>query len=412
MGGSQLAAVELAAAVRERGHEVLVYGRSGALVDRIGELGLDFVESPQPGRRPSRSVIADLRARLAAGHFDVVHGYEWPPALEARLACVGSRTAYVATVMSMAVAPFIPRHLPLVVGTEQIGAAERDAGRAAVTVIEPPVDVLFNAPGVVATEAFRHAHGVPDGTHVVTVTRLAHELKLEGLLTAITVVPSLGPGVVLTVVGSGPAAELVREAAERANCDAGRRAVVLTGALDDPRPAYEMADVVLGMGGSALRAMAFGKPLVVQGESGFWCRLTETSLPRFRWTGWYGVGEGPGQGADRLREELRPLLASRDERARLGAFSREVVARSYSLEAATAAQLGVYAAAVGHGCGRKVSVREDARALAGLVRYKAIRLASRRRGRATDDFNATPVAAAASPPTTGQVPAGVAAGEG
>lgn len=402
MGGSQLNAIELAAAVRDLGNEVSVYGRPGVLGARIDELGLELIESPEPGRRPSLSVVSDLRARLADGRFDVVHGYEWPPALEARLACLGSRTACVATVMSMAVAPFIPRHVPLVVGTEQIGQVERSAGRRRVTVIEPPVDVTYNAPDVASPEGFRLAHLVPEGLHVVCVTRLAQELKLEGLLTAISVVPRLGPHVILTVVGDGPARNTVRTAADKANGEAGRRAVILTGPLDDPRPAYAMADVMLGMGGSALRAMAFAKPLVVQGESGFWCTLTPASLPQFRWTGWFGVGDGAGSGGDRLRGELLPLLASPDRRRQLGALSRQIVVDSFSLDAATPRQMDVYAAAVTQRAGQRFSPQEDGRAFAGIVQYKAARLAAHRRGRGTtDDFNATPVAVHRGPPGAG-----------
>ena len=50
---------------------------------------------------------------------------------------------------------------------------------------------------------------------------------------------------------------------------AGRQVVLLTGEIADPRPAYAAADVVVGQGGSALRGMAFGKPLVVVGEGRF-----------------------------------------------------------------------------------------------------------------------------------------------
>ena len=49
----------------------------------------------------------------------------------------------------------------------------------------------------------------------------------------------------------------------------GRQVVLLTGEIADPRSAYAAADVVVGQGGSALRGMAFGKPLIVVGEEGF-----------------------------------------------------------------------------------------------------------------------------------------------
>ena len=70
------------------------------------------------------------------------------------------------------------------------------------------------------------------------------------------------------VVGDGPSRPLVARAADRANARACRpRCIALARTPRDPRPAYAAADVILGMGASALRGLAFGKPLVVQGDA-------------------------------------------------------------------------------------------------------------------------------------------------
>ena len=65
MGGSQTNAIELAAAVSRLGHECIVFGRRGTLCDRIEELGLEFIESPEPGRRPSLKIARALRQIVA-----------------------------------------------------------------------------------------------------------------------------------------------------------------------------------------------------------------------------------------------------------------------------------------------------------------------------------------------------------
>ena len=80
-------------------------------------------------------------------NIDVMHGYEWPPALENLIA---SRripgTAAVATVMSMSVAPFIPKSMPLLVGTQEILTTEQKFGRTSAALLEPPVDLEANNP--------------------------------------------------------------------------------------------------------------------------------------------------------------------------------------------------------------------------------------------------------------------------
>lgn len=407
MGGSQINAIELAAEVRSFGHEAFVYGQAGPLCEKVADLGLEFIESPRARRRPTLPIVSQLRRVIRSRGIDVVHGYEWPPILEARLATLGTKTTCVGTVMSMAVAPFIPQDVALVVGTEQIAAAERDAGRRAVAVIEPPVDITENRPDLgLDTDAFREAYDIPAaGVHVVTVTRLARELKLEGLLTAIDVIPRCSEDTILTIVGDGPAASVVAAAAQRANESCGRAAVVLTGEIRDPRPAYAMADVVLGMGGSALRALAFCKPLIVQGEQGFWQALTPESLEEFLWTGWYGVGADPSEGPARLLSAVEPLFASPELRRERGDFGLRLVEERYSLEAAARRQVGIYESALARP--RRPSPARATAAAGRFLGYSLRGALSRVKGSVRrDDFNARPVAAmsTAKLPVSGMAP--------
>lgn len=394
IGGSQLNAVELAAAVRDLGHEVVVLGESGPLVDTVRGLGLEYVPLPDQRRRPSLAVMAALVRLVRSRALDVVHGYEWPPAVEAFYGPhLRAGAAVVGTVMSMSVAPFLPRTMPLVVGTDDIRRRAFSAGHRNVTLLEPPVDTRANTPDHDGA-AFRAAYGLNGAPLVVVVSRLAAELKLEGLLAACAVVGELareGVPLRLAVVGDGPARAAVEAAAARANAAAGARVVVLTGALPDPRGGYASADIVLGMGGSALRGLAFGKPLVVQGERGFWCLLTPESAPMFLRQGWYGVG---GDGEPALRAILRTLLADAGLRARLGEYGRRLVVERFSLDRAARLQEQVYAEAVARRRERGLVV-DAARAGLGVAAYTLRRRYQRLRGTApVDDFNAMATTAA------------------
>lgn len=395
LGGSQLNALELAAAVQELGHETVLFAQHGPLFRRAAELGLEVVVAPAPGRRPSPRIIRALLELIDRRQINVVHGYEWPPALE----CVAAsrlrpQTRAIATVLSMAVAPFIPRHMPLLVGTEQIAATERTFGRSHVGLMEPPVDLESNRPGVdFGSRQFRDRWAIDTkSSTIVLVSRLAHQLKLEGILTAMDAIAILAGQrpIQLVIVGDGPAMQEVAQHAKRINRVTGCNTVVLTGALEDPRPAYSIADVALGMGGSALRAMAFGKPLIVQGEQGYWKLLDSSSLPEFLWQGWYGRGDGSNS-QRALAAILTSLLDDTDLRTRLGTFGLRTVQDRFSLKHAAQVQAAFYQEYLDSP--PMGSSFEDLAAASRFVRHHVARRAQRLLGHAAeDDFNARPLA--------------------
>jgi glycosyltransferase involved in cell wall biosynthesis len=394
MGGSQLNAIELAGAVRDLGNEVTVIGADGALVQRVHDMGLPYVALPEWRRRPSTAVARQLRGLVRDKEFDIVHGYEWPPGLEAAAAVFpGGRAAAVCTVMSMAVAPFLPRHLPLVVGTRALRDHTAARRSGPVHLIEPPVDVEANRPDHPA-DGFRARYNPDGATTIVSVCRLVPEQKLEGILTAIDAVADLAAQwpVRLVVVGDGAARELVAGRAAKANAAAGREVVVLTGELFDPRPAYAAADVIIGMGGSALRALAFARPLVVQGEHGFWKLLTPETGELFLRQGWYGVGDGTG-GRERVTAILRGLLADPVRRAELGTYGRDLVSTRFSLRTAAGTLLDIYREALAGKHSVLVEAADGTRSAGQVFAYKVRQKYRGLRGtRATDDFGTAALA--------------------
>ncbi len=396
IGGSQLNAIALAGAVRDRGHDVIVVAEPGPLVDVVRGMGLPYVPIPEKRRRPSLGVARLLTRLVEERSVDVVHGYEWPPAVEA---FYGPRlrlgTPVVATILSASIVPFFPKPIPLLVGTEQLQYIARDAGHRRVNLMEPPVDTETDRPGVGGREFRARYAPDPDLPLAVMVCRLVPVLKRESLLSACDAIGELaraGTPAQLVIVGDGPIrAELAQRAAS-VNERAGRPLIVLTGELADPRPAYDAADMVLGMGGSALRAMAFAKPLIVVGERGFSELLTPETGPMFLRDGWYGLG---GTGATGMRRAMARLLDDPAQRATLGDYGRELVLTRFSLRAAAETQEDEYRQAIVDNVARRHLVGDAVSSGTGLLRYKIRRKIDRWRGTAAvDDANAQPKIAA------------------
>lgn len=316
------------------------------LVEIAAGHGLDVVVAGGPD-----TPHAEVRRRL--GRLAAEHGSQLMHAWEVRAARNSyfgpgryGRLPVVTTFYGIRMLRGLPRHQPLVLGLGALLGDGRAFGHRDVSLIEPPVNTATDAPGLVDGAAFRREHGIlEDELLLVIVTRLVPALEKDaGAELTVDAVRALDdPRVRLVVVGAGPSLERLRARAAAANEALGRAAVLVPGQSADPRPAYEAADIVLGMGGSALRGLSFGKPVVVHGAAGYTAvhepgPLVEPHASRCM----YGLGDGtraPGA----LAEQLRGLLDGPDRRAELGAWGRDWVVGRFSLESVTTAFEELYA---------------------------------------------------------------------
>jgi glycosyltransferase involved in cell wall biosynthesis len=341
MGGSQLNAVEMAAAVRNQGHESIVYAPDGVLVEKVRTLGVELVSAPEPGSGINRAWMRRLREVIQERRIDLVHAYEWGPCIEASFSAgMRRRVPVLMSIMAMGVPPFLPHHLPIVVGTPALAEEQRRAGRRTY-LLEPPVDMDVNRS--IDVPAARRRWEIPAGELVVSVvSMLTTELeKLQGILAAIAMVDRLAGEypVRLLIAGDGEGFEQVSLRGKRVNERHQRTVIQAVGFQADPSSIYEAADIVLGMGSSAIKGLAFGKPLIVQGTAGYWEAMDNGNSSRFLHRGWFG---SDGAGAANLETALRGLLDDPYRRAQLGGFGRCLVEDRYSLDGAARVLSDIY----------------------------------------------------------------------
>jgi len=338
LGGTTVNAIELAAALRDlHGHEVVFFATPGPLQQMVADHGLKLIPAPVVTRHPSPARMRALRQAIRDEKPDLLHVWETWPSIDAYYAAhLPWGTPMVLTDMQMVLQRVLPKSLHTTFGTPELVRQAQAAGRPHATLLLPPVDTRINAPGRTPSDGFRQQWSVsPAEITLVTVSRLEDSMKGESLTYSLQAVRSLGRELPLRllVVGDGTARERLARLAAEVNAELGREAVTLTGAMRDPRAAYAAADIVLGMGSSALRALAYGKPLIVLGERGFAMGFTRESAAQFLHTGFYGSGHG-AQGADLLAQAIRQFAAQpQPQQLRgLGEFSREFVVQHYSLE--------------------------------------------------------------------------------
>jgi glycosyltransferase involved in cell wall biosynthesis len=374
LGGSPLNALDLALKMRSLGHDVGIFSiykdKPGPVYDLTKEAGLpiwvvEYGWEDQRKAMPFRpTVVKALMAAVKEHRTELIHAYESPFMLDA---FHGPHLRWgipiASTVYAMNVPKWIPRYGELVVGSQEILEQTNGFHDTPGVLIEPPVNTDSDNPDLIDGASFRAEHGIrPDEIAVVIVSRLEPDIKAEGILRTIEAF-EIGddPRLRFVIVGTGPTHQEIADRARRANAMLGREAIILTGSMTDPRPAYAAADIAMGMGGSALRAMSFGKPLIVHGIQGFSRPFNPQTYDDFMHTGFWGIGDGDMDPKPLVRE-IQLLADDPDLRARLGAYARQVVLERFSLDAAAAKLEEVYARAMADPIGLRRRIAEAVRA--------------------------------------------------
>lgn len=347
IGGSQMNALDLAAAVRGFGFDPVVVGPGETAVPGNNILGIaeelgipvEVLERPRSEIHRARmlSRIADDR------QVDLVHVYGsgngraafWGP-------CRLARRPLVLTVYEMSVPASTYKGVDLVVGTRYL-EEDLTRSRTRVHLISPPVDTRRDSYDNVDAAAFRHAVGLADSTVVVViVSRLARAMKALGIEAVIEAIGARSHiDWHLCIVGDGDAEAALRARANEVNDRVGRPMVTLLGPMPDPRPAYAAADIVVGMGGSAARGLAFGRPVVVSGEYGYFERVTEENIDQvFERSFWNGV-DAPSP-VDSFWATVEPLLRDAELRQGLGSFGRRFAIASFDLQSMAQRLASIY----------------------------------------------------------------------
>lgn len=383
LGGAQINAVQLSAAVRSLGWDSTLIGprdslpASGSSLRDVAaeyDMRVEAYDRPTAIGRHAR-VLDEWAARVDA---EVVHCFStseraayWGPA---RL----GRRALVRTIYEMTFDPRTHPRVPVVIGTGYL-RDELEGRPGGVTLISPPVDLAKDSPRAVDAAGLRAEWSVdPDHVLLVIVGRLAEEMKARGVADTIAAVRLLGdPAVRLILVGTGDAHARLAALGESVNRELGWQAVSFTGPMSDPRPAYAAADIVLGMGSSAARGLAFGKPLVVLGEHGWSEAFTaDNAEALFRNSFW--SPEHVPDGAGRLRTTLSALVGDPRVRQTRGAFGSAFAVENFGLAAMAERLATVYETAV-RGAAAGPWFR-DLPFEAGILRAKVERTIERRTG--------------------------------
>ncbi|HZQ57284.1 MAG TPA: glycosyltransferase family 4 protein [Acidimicrobiales bacterium] len=343
IGGGTITAIELGGVLHaDLGWDVVVCAAPGPATAMLEERGLRYAPAPAGAGGTGAARVRALVEVCARESPALVHAWDWRAIHTAHVGPWLVRgTPVLGTITEMQVPPGLPAGIHVTAVTEDLSRQHADPAR--VHVLDPPVNDVLDDPAVVDDRAFRTEHFSPDrAVHIVVVSRLARAMKAEGIHQAIDAVALLPEHLAaeLVIVGDGDAEDDLRHAAAAAEARAGRALVRFAGPMLDPRAAYKAADIVVGMGTSAARALAFGRPVVVVGEGGFCRTFAPGTAAQLIGAGFYGTA--PFRGEPALAVQLAQLASDPAERDALGAWARPLIAERFGARKVAAHLADIY----------------------------------------------------------------------
>lgn len=312
IGGTQSNAIELAATLRDdHGFDIVYFASPGPMLRHLEEKRMRYLPAPDIRFHPSWTRMKALSAIIRQEKPDLIHAWDWWQGLEAYFGpYLSMHQPLLVSDMMMSLTRVLPRHLPTTFGTPNLHRRATELGWKRAELLLPPIDTTINAPGAADGRDLRMNLGLrKHEVLLVSVSRLAGEMKSAPLRRLISAVRRLGTPtpVKLLVVGDGRDRKKVEAMAESVNRELGASAIVFAGPMIDPRTAYSAVDVVIGMGGSSLKGLAFTKPVIVVGSRGFARIFSPETSAGFLTSGMYGEGHEESE-EDPLAYALRQLV--------------------------------------------------------------------------------------------------------
>ena len=127
IGGTQVNAIELAAALRDNhGFDVVFFAQPGPMVSLVHEKRLRYVPAPDARYHPSFARMRALRELVHRERPDLVHAWDWWQCLDAYYAVhLPNRLPMVVSDMMMEPTRLLPRHVPTTFGVPALAALRR-----------------------------------------------------------------------------------------------------------------------------------------------------------------------------------------------------------------------------------------------------------------------------------------------
>ena len=353
IGGAETHVVELARELCRQGHTIIVASNGGVYESTLTESGIRHVQIPMHTRSAGNMLtsLRLLRKLIREEKPDLVHAHARIPAFLCGILheqmgfpfITSAHWVFEVTPLLRLMSNWGQRSVAVSedIKTYLIENYQIPADRISVTI--NGIDTNQFAPGPRDDELARE-FGIGTGPVIGTVSRLdeSRELAAKELIGLMPELIQKIPNLQLLVVGGGNQEDVLRRQAEHINRDAGRNAIVMTGARTDIARLVSLCDIFVGVSRAALEAMSAEKPTILAGNEGYIGIFRPEVLALAQESNFCCRGCDPIE-KDVLFADLLTLLQSSDDEIHsFGTFGRQVILDYYSVARMTRDYLAAY----------------------------------------------------------------------
>ena len=343
IGGAETHIVELAKELRHQGHEVVVVSNGGVYVPEITAAGIRHYNAPMHRRSlgdmlRSRAILRDVILREKP---DVVHAHARIPAflcgtLQRRLRFPFVTTAHWVFDTSGALRYLTNWGQRTIAVSDDIKSyliREYHLPAEHISVTINGIDTEKFSPEI-SGERVVAEFGLDSSKPIVSyVSRMDQDRALVARQ-LIEIAPQLDravPGIQLLIAGGGNVFQELLAKSKEVNAALGRPCVTMAGPRTDINEIVAAGDIFVGVSRAALEAMSASKPVIVAGNEGYHGLFGPEKLTEAQAGNFCCRGLPLSQPQTLLEDVVSTLALSPEEKARVGAYGRQVIFDYYSV---------------------------------------------------------------------------------
>ena len=343
IGGAETHIVELTKELKKRGYDVMVASNGGVYVDELTEAGIKHFDVPLNTRNIGKMYksLKLLKKIVSEENVDIVHSHARIPGFVTGILHRSMKFTFVTSAhwvfntghglkyltnwgqKVIAVSEDIKQYL-----MENYNTPEKN-----IYVTINGIDTDKFSPNVSGEEIINEFGLNPDKPIVSYVSRMDADRAMvaEQLIDSAEEISSKIDGVQFLIAGGGNVFDKLKDKSEKINTKLGRKCIVMTGARTDINKIVAAGDIFVGVSRAALEAMSAEKPVIVAGNEGYIGIFSNDKLETSQENNFCCRGCEMSSNELLIRDVIRLIQLSDDEKKVLGKYGREVIFKYYSV---------------------------------------------------------------------------------